>query len=88
MCFDRYGEGNYQLTDTSGTGANYQLSVTDGTGGTYQLPSTTSSGTSNNQLTGGMGAVGVNNYQQQTGNTGGKKQLSAAPRNSPAVTSR
>jgi len=84
--YSRYGAGNYQLTDTSGTGANYQLSGTGGTGGTYQLPSTTSSGASNYQLTGGTGAAGVSNYQQLTGNTGGNYQLSAAPLNSPAVT--
>lgn len=84
--YSRFGGGNYQLTDTSGTGANYQLSGNGGTGGTYQLPgTTTSTGTSNYQLTGGTGAAGISNYQL-TGNTGGNYQLSAAPLNSPAVT--
>ena len=44
--------------------------------GNYQLSSTIFSGTSTNQLTGGTGAVGVSNDQQQTGNAGGNYQLS------------
>ena len=88
MCFHRYGAGNYQLTDTSGTGANYQLSGTGGTGGTYQLPRTTPSRANNNRLTGSTGEAGLSNYQPQTGNTGGNYQLSAAPVNSPAMTER
>ena len=60
----------------SGPGANYQLSGTGRKGGNYQLSSTIFSGTSTNQLTGGTGAVGVSNDQQQTGNAGGNYQLS------------